>query len=81
MTAKPATAREIREIFTNADDDMVLAILDTGATTNEILQASAWLLQDDVIGGDLQRPMNATVRKIFDILHEDRDRWTDAQRA
>ncbi len=81
MPANPATAYEIRQALGPLDDDMLMAILGTGATLNEIVQAYAWLQENDVIGGDLEKPMTANVRKVFDILQEDRELWDEERRA
>ena len=71
---KSATSHDIRAILGPTDDDIVTSILSTGATRDEVLQAFEWLDDDDYMGADLKKPMNSNIRRIYEILQEDRDK-------
>jgi hypothetical protein len=64
----PATAPEITEIIGPADDDLVMQIVDTGATPAEVLEAFTWLTADDQLGSDLARGMRGAVTRVYEIL-------------
>lgn len=73
---KPATGHEIQEILGPVDDEVVTNILHTGATGVEVSEAFEWLNDDDYMGKDLKKTMNERVRRVFNILQDDRDRVT-----
>ena len=65
------TDRVIRRMLGPIDDELVAAIQDTGATRDEVLQAWAWLDEEDYMGTMLQKPMNHRTRAVYDLLRED----------
>jgi hypothetical protein len=77
---KAATGQEIRNILGPVDDEMVAAILRTGASSGEMLEAFEWLNDDDYMGTQLQRPMNDNVRRVCELLESDRDRFAPYER-
>ncbi len=68
------TGHDIRHVLGPINDDLIIAIQDTGATRDEVLQAHAWLDDEDYMGTMMQRPMNHRARAVYDILREDLDR-------
>lgn len=72
---KPATDKEIRQILgTSSNDDLVMAVRNTGATYEEVLQAFEWLVDDDYMGKKARKPASGTVGRLCDILQEDLDK-------
>ena len=68
-----ANAHDIREMLGSVDDETVTAILQTGATANEILHALEWIEDDDYLGSDVSRRMSPATRKVYDILQAERE--------
>lgn len=72
---KAATASEIKQILGPAGDETVIAVQDTGATAEEVREAFAWLDQEEQMGQMPQKTLSAKVRRVYDILAEERDRF------
>ncbi|MBU6476066.1 MAG: hypothetical protein KGL10_00580 [Alphaproteobacteria bacterium] len=73
----PATAHDIANILGPTDRETVSAISRTGASRAEIWQAKAWLDDNRPADGSLQKDIiNDNVRRVYDILAEERDRYT-----
>lgn len=71
---RPATGREVEELLGQADADLVADILHSGATCSDIREAKAWLDDDDYIGATLKKPMHERVRRVYNILLEEREK-------
>lgn len=73
QTKKPTrvTAQEIREIVGRISDDRISAILATGATSAQVLEAFSWLGGDEEIGATLERPLTGIVAQVYEILKPD----------
>jgi hypothetical protein len=69
--ARPATASEIVAICGHLDDDVTAAIVATGATAAEVLEAFTWYSADDQIGTELQRGQRGAVGRVYEILMRD----------
>jgi len=67
-TPTPLTAQDIREIVGRIGDDQLTAILATGATAAQVLEAFTWLTGDEYLGGKLEKPLTGVVADVFDIL-------------
>ena len=65
---RSATSRDIRDIAGAMDDDIVMAILKTGATRVEVMQAFDWLQESHYTRSTSMRPMNERVRRVYEIL-------------
>jgi 4a-hydroxytetrahydrobiopterin dehydratase len=63
-----ANASEIARIVGPLPDSVIAAVLETGATASEVLEAYAWLTADDQLGEELQRQPNGRVAQVYDIL-------------
>ena len=68
VTARPATASEIRAIVGHLDDGVVARIIATGATPAEVLEAFTWAHADDQLGRELLRRPHGAAGAVFDIL-------------
>ena len=74
MRPAEATENDIRRMLGPVDNEIIVAIKDTGASREELSQANAWLEEDDYIGAMLEKPMTHRVRRVYDILRNDLDR-------
>lgn len=79
-TIKPATGQEIRSILGPVDDELVTAILGTGATHHEIMQAAEWLDDDDYMGKEVGKPMDIRIARVHKLLQQDRERMEPYER-
>jgi hypothetical protein len=80
MRPAEASEKDLRKVLGPVDDEIIIAIKDTGASRDEVLQAHAWLDEDDYIGAMLEKPMTHRVRRIYDILRDDLDRMERYER-
>jgi hypothetical protein len=62
------TAERIRAIVGRISDDRVTAILATGATPAQVVEAFTWLTSDEYLGGQLERPLAGVVAEVYEIL-------------
>lgn len=75
----PANVHDIVEILgPGTDEALVSAILLTGASRHEILEAFEWLEDDDYMGAELSRTLSARAQQVYDIL--DRERGDEHER-
>ena len=65
---RSATGRDIRDIVGVLNDDIVMAILKTGATRSDVVQAFDWLEESYYTRSTFMRPMNERVRRVYEIL-------------
>lgn len=65
------TREKIIAIVGPLEDDRIAAILATNANLAEVMEAFAWLSEDEYLGNALQRPMSGTVAEIYEILQAD----------
>jgi hypothetical protein len=70
-----ATEKDIRRALGPVDNEIIIAIQDTGASRDDVLQANAWLEEDDYIGAMLEKPMTHRVRRVYDILRDDVEKF------
>jgi hypothetical protein len=71
MAAVPLTAEEIRGIVGRLSDDRISAIVATGATAAEVVEAFTWLSSDEYLAGGLERPLSGVVAEVYEILKPD----------
>ena len=65
------TASEIRKIVGRLSDDRVAAIIATGASAAEVLEAFTWLSTGERPSGRLVRPLGGAVAEVYEILRPD----------
>ena len=65
---KAATAEDIREIVGVLDDAVIGAIIDTGATVEEVAEAYAWLTADDSLSKELRHSCQGRAAIVCDLL-------------
>ena len=68
---KPATGIEVRRILGPVDDELVMSILATGATAEEVVEAYEWFGGSDRMGTDLDRTRRGRVGAVCEILARD----------
>ena len=66
-----ATAADIARILGPVEDELVVEILETGATAAEVLEAFTWINADDQIGTELERGPRGAVNRVYEILKRD----------
>jgi hypothetical protein len=71
MPMPQLTPHEIREIVGRLSDDRVAAILATGATAGDVLDAFTWLTSGEYRGGKLVKPQSGRVAEVYEILKPD----------
>ena len=65
------TREQVIHIVGDIGDDRIMEIISTGATADELLEAFAWLTEDDYLGAELERPLAGVVARLVDILTAD----------
>ncbi len=68
-------ASEIRAILGPVNDDLVLKIMKTGASRNDVMQAAHWFDTGEHSLTGIRNFANDTVSCIHDILMTDRNRF------
>jgi hypothetical protein len=68
VAAAPLTAEDVRRIVGRLSDDRISAILATGATQAEVVEAFTWLSSDEYLAGGLERPLSGVVADVYEIL-------------
>ncbi len=77
MTEHPLTHDDVVAAIGNVDDDMIVAIIATGATLDELVEAHAWACDDTDTLADSGVTLTGRVAQVYDILTADQD-WPDA---
>jgi hypothetical protein len=62
------TSSEIERIAGRLDDSLVVEILETGATREELIEALDWIYADDVMARDLHREPAGRIAVLCEIL-------------
>lgn len=65
---KAASRGEIRDITGPLHEDIITAILQSGATRAEIMEAFDWLEESHYTLSAFMKPMNERVRSVYEIL-------------
>jgi hypothetical protein len=71
LSAKQASASEVRTIVGPLDDAVIARIVATGATTAEVLEAYTWFMADDQLGTELERTCRGRVAEVVHILEDE----------
>ena len=66
--APPLTAEDVRRIVGPIGEDRIAAILATGATPAQVVEAVTWLSSDEYLAGGLERSLNGVVAAVYEIL-------------
>lgn len=72
---------EVIEIVGRISDGRVAEIIATGATPAEVIEAFAWLTEDEYLGGDLGKPLSGVVAQVYEILRADEPESEEDRRS
>ena len=70
-----ANASEIRKILGPVDDDLIMQIIKSGASGNDVMQAAHWLETGGHNLNGIRKFSNDIVCRVYDILMADRNRF------
>ena len=73
MHHQPLTADQIHHTVGEVDELVAARIIATGATLAQLEEALAWARGESDVIGDLQRPSDAMVGAVYDILTAEED--------
>jgi hypothetical protein len=65
---QPATASEVMTIIGRADDAVIAAIMRTGATRDEVMEAHTWLSADDYLHRERHSALRGRAAEVYRIL-------------
>lgn len=68
MTAQRLNRETVTEILGRVSDATAVALIATGATEEELLEARQWAVGDSTLAKDKGRPLEGTVARLYDIL-------------
>ncbi len=66
--ARALTRQEVIEVVGRMDDDRVAAIIATGATLEDLVEAYAWASDETDALADAEKSLSGTVAEVYDIL-------------
>lgn len=66
--APPLTYDEVAAMTGRLDEAIVAAIIDTGATRGEVLEALAWAAQESDIMGEERNPLSGVVERVYALI-------------
>ena len=67
---------DVTDVVGRIDDEKVAAIIATGATLEELVEAYAWTVDESDALADAEKSLSGTVAEIYDILMAD-EAWDD----
>lgn len=70
------TQQDINSILGNLDDASTAAILEIGPSVKELEEAMAWASGESDVMGELERPLEGAVARVYDILTQD-EAWLE----
>lgn len=70
------TQQDIKSILGNLDDASTAAILEIGPSVKEHEEAMAWASGESDVMGELERPLEGAVARVYDILTQD-EAWLE----
>ena len=73
------TRDDVRTIVGELSEARIAAIIDTGATSAELMEAMEWLLADDVMGAELRKSRSGRVAQLYEILLADRPEYNERE--
>ena len=72
----PVTQQDIKSILGSVDDASVTAIIAIGPSVSELEEAVAWASGESDVMGELERPLEGAVARVYDILTRD-EAWLE----
>lgn len=71
------TRTDVAEICGRLDDMRVAAIIGTGASPAELMEARTWMASDDYLSGTLHRQPSGRVAALVELLRADEPDWDE----
>ena len=67
---KRVTRDDVTSVLGRVDDAVIAEIIGTGATTEELAEAKAWIVNDEPLMNDGRRLATGRVRELINLLAE-----------
>lgn len=71
MSMRPLTRKAINSIIGRVSDETAAALIATGASEEELMEARQWSFGDSSLGEEEGRPLEGVVAELYDILTAD----------
>ena len=75
MMTRPLSHEDVTGVVGALDDDKIAAIIATGATMEDLVEAYAWASDETDALADSEKSLSGTVAEVYDILIS--DEWGD----
>ncbi len=71
MSTRPLTRKAINGIVGRVSDETAAALIATGASEEQLVEARQWSFGDSSLGEEKGRPLEGVVAELYDILTAD----------
>lgn len=71
------THDEVKRLFGDISDHMIVEIMDSGATMAELNEVVAHLAQETDVMGELERPLTGRALQIYNLLRAADEAWEE----
>jgi hypothetical protein len=68
---------EIRRIFGDIRDHLIVEIIESGATLSELQEAAAHLAQETDVMGEMERPLTGRALAVYNLLRSEDEAWDE----
>ena len=67
------TARDVMDVMGDLDDMKIAAIVAEQPTLEELEEAAAWAAGESDVLGEMERPLEGVIARVYDIITNDRE--------
>jgi len=71
MSTRPLTRKAINGVIGRVSDETAAALIATGASEEQLMEARQWSIGDSSLGEEEGRPLDGAVAELYDILTAD----------
>ena len=71
------THDEVKRLFGDINDHMIVEIMSSGATVSELNEVVAHLAQETDVMGELERPLTGRALEIYNLLRRADEAWEE----
>ncbi|MDX1779878.1 MAG: hypothetical protein R3256_01035 [Thalassovita sp.] len=71
------THDEVKRLFGDINDHMIVEIMNSGATASELNEVVAHLAQETDVMGELERPLTGRALQIYNLLRRADEAWEE----
>ena len=71
------THDEVKRLFGDINDHMIVEIMNSGATAAELNEVVAHLAQETDVMGELERPLTGRALQIYNLLRRADEAWEE----